>query len=159
MTEPVTFALVDAGSTEARWAMTQYFEELAQRFPGGFEPGDALDEAATHYNPPTGAFVLASVAGETIGCGALDFLDDATAEIKRMWIAPQRRGTGLGKRLLAHLESVARQARRSRIVLDTNGVLTEAIAMYQACGYAATSRYNDNPYAEHWFTKTLPEAT
>jgi GNAT superfamily N-acetyltransferase len=153
--EPVTYSVVDAGSTEARWAMSQYFEELAQRFPSGFVPGDALDEAAVRYNPPTGAFVIARVADETIGCGALDFLDGTTAEIKRMWISSQSRGIGLGKRLLAHLEGEAWRAGRSRIVLDTNGSLMEAIAMYKAAGYVPTARYNDNPYAEHWFTKTL----
>ena len=61
----------------------------------------------------------------------------------------------LGKRLLAHLEDEARQAGRSTVILDTNGVLTEAIAMYTAAGYTARDRYNDNPYAQHWFTKRL----
>jgi GNAT superfamily N-acetyltransferase len=155
--ENVTLTIVDAGATEARWAMSQYFEELAQRFPGGFVPGDALDVAAIRYNAPTGLFVIARVAGETVGCGALDFLDDTSAEIKRMWISPQIRGIGLGKRLLARLESEARRAGRPRVVLDTNGSLTEAIAMYEASGYARTDPYNDNPYAEHWFAKTISE--
>jgi GNAT superfamily N-acetyltransferase len=155
--EQATFSVVDAGSTEARWAMSQYFEELAQRFPGGFAPGDALDVAVIRYNAPTGLFVIASVAGGTVGCGALDFLDDTSAEIKRMWISPPVRGIGLGKRLLAHLEDQARRAGRSRVVLDTNGSLTEAIAMYEAAGYATIDRYSDNPYAEHWFAKTIGE--
>jgi GNAT superfamily N-acetyltransferase len=155
--EPVTFSIVDAGSTEARWAMSQYFEELAQRFPGGFVPGGALDVAAIRYNAPTGLFVIARVAGETVGCGALDFLDDTSAEIKRTWISPQIRGIGLGKRLLAHLEDEARRASRSRVILDTNGSLTEAIAMYEAAGYAPIARYNLNPYGEHWFAKSFSE--
>lgn len=153
----MTFTVVDAGSTEARWAMSQYFDELAQRFPGGFVPGGALDAAAIRYNAPTGLFVVAGVASETVGCGPLDFLDDTSAEIKRMWISPQIRGIGLGKRLLAHLENEARRAGRSKVVLDTNGSLTDAIAMYEASGYAPTSRYNNNPYAERWFAKTISE--
>jgi GNAT superfamily N-acetyltransferase len=156
--DAVTFSAVDAGSIQARWAMSQYFEELARRFPGGFASGGALDEAAARYNPPTGLFVVAGEAGETIGCGALDLLDETTAEIKRMWVSPQRRGIGLGRRLLAHLEGEVRRAGRSTVVLDTNGSLTEAIAMYQACGYVPIRPYNDNPYAEHWFAKTLTDA-
>ncbi len=157
--EPVTFSVVDAGSLEARQAMSRYFEELAQRFPIGFVAGDALAEAVVRYNPPAGAFVIATVAGETIGCGAVELLDDTTAEIRRMWISPSSRGLGLGRRLLAHLEGQARRAGRSRVVLDTNGSLTEAIAMYESCGYVPTARYNDNPYAEHWFTKALTDGT
>lgn len=153
--EAVTFSVVDAGSVEARRAMSQYFEELATRFAGGFAAGDAFDEAAARYNPPTGAFIVARAAGETIGCGALDLLDDTTAEIKRMWISAASRGLGLGKRLLARLEAEARRAGRSRVILDTNGALTEAIAMYESSGYVPTTRYNVNPYAEHWFTKAL----
>jgi GNAT superfamily N-acetyltransferase len=102
--QPVTFAVVAAGSADARRAMTHYFEELDARIPGGFDPGDALAEAAAGYDPPDGAFVVAR-AGETmVGCGAIVFLDDETAEIKRMWILAEVRGRGLGKRLLAWLE-------------------------------------------------------
>ena len=138
--------------------MTSYFDELAARFPGGFDPGDALGTAAAEYDPPNGVFVLASNAdSEVLGCGAVAFLDDETAEIKRMWIAPTARGMGLGKRLLAHLEDHARGAGRTRIVLDTNASLTEAIALYESCGYVAIGRYNDNPYAGRWFTKALSE--
>lgn len=151
----MTFVVVDGGSVEARYAMTQYFDELARRFPGGFDPGDALDEAATRYNPPTGLFVVARDGEATIACGALELLDDDVAEIKRMWVSSTHRGIGLGKRLLAHLEDEARRAGRSTVILDTNGTLAEAIAMYTSSGYSPRDRYNDNPYAQHWFTKEL----
>ena len=138
--------------------MTSYFDELATRFSGGFDPGDAVDTAADEYDPPNGVFVLAARAdGDVVGCGAVAFLDDETAEIKRMWIAPSARGMGLGRRLLAHLEDHARRAGRTRVLLDTNASLTEAIAMYESCGYVAIPRYNDNPYAERWFTKVLSD--
>jgi hypothetical protein len=41
------------------------------------------------------------------------------------------------------------------VVLDTNGSLGEAIALYRRSGYRDIERYNDNPYAEHWFAKDL----
>lgn len=156
--ESVTLAVVDAGSPEARRALTQYFEELASRFPGGFAADDALDEAATHFNPPGGRFILATRAGETVGCGALALLDPSTAEIKRMWVSSACRGAGLGRRLLARLEDEARQAGCTAVVLDTNAVLTEAIRMYETSGYARVERYNDNPYAHRWFAKALDAA-
>ena len=154
--EHPSLRVVDAGSEPARWAMTEYFTELAVRFPAGFEPGDALDEAVTSFNPPRGVFVLAFVENEPAGCGGAQFLDEDTAEVKRMWVSPGHRGLGLGRQLLAHLEGEARRAGRRRIVLDTNASLTEAINLYRSYGYAPTDPYNANPYADRWFVKELP---
>jgi GNAT superfamily N-acetyltransferase len=153
----IVLAVVDARSVSARSAMTSYFGELAERFPGGFEPGDALDEAVVFLNPPRGMFVIATVDEDAVGCGALQFLDAGTAELKRMWVSPSARGRGLGQRLLTRLEDEARHAGRLRIVLDTNDALSEAINMYRSRGYDSIERYNDNPYARLWFAKELPK--
>ena len=85
----------------------------------------------------------------------LQRIDEQIGEIKRMWIHPDWRGLGLGRRLLARLEAVAGELGRTRIVLDTNEALTEAIAMYRRAGYHSIERYSDNPYAHHWFAKDL----
>jgi ribosomal protein S18 acetylase RimI-like enzyme len=157
VTEPtgVAFRIVDAGSTAATWALAQYFGELDRRFIGGFNTDEALAEAASLLNPPVGLFIVAQIGDDVVGCGAILWVDDATAEIKRMWVDSQRRGIGLGKRLLAHLEGQVHASGRSRVVLDTNSSLQEAISMYRALGYFAIDRYNDNPYAHHWFAKSL----
>jgi GNAT superfamily N-acetyltransferase len=154
----LAFRTVDAGSTEASWALAQYFGELEQRFVGGFNTNEALAEAASCFNPPSGLFVVARLGDDVVGCGAIQWVDGVTAEIKRMWVDSGRRGIGLGKRLLGHLEGEAGSSGRSRVVLDTNESLAEAISMYRAVGYAAIERYNDNPYAHHWFGKTLRTA-
>lgn len=153
--DDVQLAAVDAGSPEARWAMTQYFDELNQRFPEGFDSTGALDDAATTYNPPAGLFVLAIDDDATIGCGGLTLLDDDTAELKRMWVSPGHRGQGLASRLLQRLEDEVRKTGRTTVVLDTHSSLTAAITLYEHRGYAPTERYNDNPYAKRWFRKTL----
>ena len=153
--ESIRLATVDAGSDGAQWAMSQYFAELDERFPRGFDPGDALAEAVALMNPPNGVFLVALQGDAVVGCGGVQYLDDTTAEIKRMWVGPDARGAGLGKRLLARLEELARVSGRTRVVLDTNGVLLPAIAMYRSSGYIDIDRYNDNPYAEHWFAKDL----
>ena len=43
--------------------------------------------------------------------------------------------------------------------LDTNSVLTDAVTMYRRAGYTEIDRYNDNPYAHHWFEKALTGET
>ena len=154
-----TFTVVDAASPDARLALERYVGELELRFPTGFDARQALAEADAAFNEPSGRFVVALVEGEVVGCGALLWLDQDTAEIKRMWVDPRRRGVGLGRGLLEHLEGEALRAGRSRVVLDTNAVLTEAIAMYRASGYVAIERYNENPYAHHWFAKRLPQTS
>ncbi len=135
--------------------MEQYFAELDRRFPTGFSDPDALDSAATDFVSPHGLFLLVVEGEATLGCGALQFLNQETAEIKRMWVNPVARGRGIGKALLRHLEQQAATAGSRRVVLDTNASLTEAITMYGAAGYTAIARYNDNPYAERWFAKAL----
>jgi GNAT superfamily N-acetyltransferase len=153
--EDVQLTAVDAASPEAQWAMTQYFAELAARFPEGFDATGALEGAAAAYKQPHGIFLLATNDGETVGCGGLQHIDDETTEVKRMWVAPTMRGHGLATRLLQRLEGEARTAGRATVVLDTHSSLTEAITLYERRGYAATERYNDNPYAKRWFRKSL----
>jgi DNA-binding MarR family transcriptional regulator/GNAT superfamily N-acetyltransferase len=147
--------LVDPRSREAQSALKQYVGELDERFRFGFDPGAGGGADVAPMAEPDGAFVVMRSDQLTIGCGGLQLIDDHTVEIKRMWIHPDWRGLGLGGRMLGRLEAVARQLRYARVVLDTNETLVEAIAMYERAGYRAIERYNDNPYAHHWFGKEL----
>ena len=100
-------------------------------------------------------FIVATLHGDAIGCGALKFHDDAPTELKRMWVAPSARGLGVGRRLLAELEQRAVDSGSRSVRLETNRTLTEAIAMYRAAGYQEVDAFNDEPYAHHWFEKRL----
>lgn len=148
-------SVIDAGSPGARRALTQYFAELADRFPEGFDADAALAEAVEAYNPPQGLFVVAGDPEHPDACGGVSFLDESRGEIKRMWVSPACRGRGVASQLLAFLEDAIRESGRGTAVLDTNRVLTEAVALYERRGYEPTERYNDNPHAHHWFRKTL----
>jgi ribosomal protein S18 acetylase RimI-like enzyme len=72
-----------------------------------------------------------------------------------MWVAPSVRGFGLGRRLLAELEGRAAAGGARTLRLDTNRALTEAIGLYRAAGYREVHAFNHEPYAHHWFEKTL----
>ncbi len=154
----VTIEHLEPAEPEAVAALSAYFTELDRRFEGGFDPGGALTADAPAFRPPAGRFLVARNDDEVVGCGALQRVDDRTAEIKRMWVAPGWRGVGLGSRLLAAVEHEAAAAGYVRVVLDTNAVLAEAIALYERSGYESAQRYNDNPYAQRWFAKALAPA-
>jgi GNAT superfamily N-acetyltransferase len=144
-----------ATSADARRCLAAYFAELAERFEEGFDAGAAGQEIGGEFAPPRGAFFLARLAGEAVGCGGFIAIDAETAEIKRVWTSPAARGLGVARAVLAALEAEARSRGFRRLWLDTNRVLKEAHAMYLKAGYRDIERYNDNPYAHRWFDKTL----
>lgn len=147
--------VVDPSSVPARRALTEYFTELAARFPEGFDVAGALDDAAARFLPPEATFLLAVRDGETVGCGALERLDDDTVELRRMWVSPGARRQGVGTFLMKVLENEAVEMGCTSVVLDTHGSLREAIAMYHRHGYHEIADYNGNPNAQHWFAKRL----
>lgn len=142
-------------SADARACLAAYFHELDQRFEGGFAVDDDVLASDRQMAPPQGVFLLARLDGRPVGCGGLKWVDGEIAEIKRVWTAPEARGLGVARRLMAALEDLARRAGRSRIRLDTNRVLAEAQAMYRALGYNEIARFNDDPCAHHWFGKAI----
>jgi ribosomal protein S18 acetylase RimI-like enzyme len=152
----VTFALEDAASPDAQWCLGQYFAELATRFEHGFDPAQSLPADAASMTPPNGAFVVARRDGEPVGCGAFKMQPGAKAYLKRMWISGDARGLGLGRRMLAELERVARDMGAEVAQLETNRTLSEAIALYRGSGYQEVPAFSDEPYAHHWFEKRLP---
>lgn len=147
-------ATVDPESSAAIWALEQYFAYLDETFDTGFEPGDLAADLAL-FRPPDGAFVLATIDSETVACGGLQTIEPGIGEIKRMWVAAAWRGAGLGRRMVGELEAIATRMAHHTLRLDTNRALTPAITMYTRLGYRPIGRYNDNPYAHHWFEKPL----
>jgi GNAT superfamily N-acetyltransferase len=149
------FSVVDANSSAARWALSRYFAELEERFTEGFDGDGALVDAGDVLNPPKGLFVLAGPVDTPLACGGISYVDAERGEVKRMWVDPSARGHGVATRLLQYLETLIADTGRSYVVLDTNSVLAEAIALYRRSGYQPIERYNDNPYAHLWFGKVL----
>ncbi|MFC8200934.1 GNAT family N-acetyltransferase [Streptomyces sp. NPDC057298] len=82
-------------------------------------------------------------------------LDTGTAEIRHLWVHPDARRLGLGRRLLTDLERTAAGRGHHVVRLDTHEVLTEAVAMYRTSGYTEIPAYDDNPHAGYWFEKSL----
>jgi ribosomal protein S18 acetylase RimI-like enzyme len=96
------------------------------------------------YAPPRGALFL--VPGK--GCVALRPLDDATAEMKRLYVRPWARGAGVGRLLTQAALAQAREAAFSRVVLDTIAEkMPEAVALYGSIGFRPIPSYSGTPGA------------
>jgi len=151
----IEIAEEDPRSPDARACLQAYYAELARRFEGGFEVHLSRDPEATAMIPPRGAFFLARLNGAPVGCVGLKGDGSATAEIKRLWIAPDARRRGLASLLMARAEDAARALGIARLRLDTNSALPEAEALYRATGWTGIERFNDDPYPDLFFEKVL----
>jgi DNA-binding MarR family transcriptional regulator/GNAT superfamily N-acetyltransferase len=151
----VQLAECEPDSAPARSCLQRYYAELSQRFGGGFDATDGGAAGDEMLAPPNGLFLVAMLRSEPVGCAGLIVHHDATAEIKRLWVASSTRGLGLGRRLLTALEERAVARGIGTVRLDTNQALDEAINLYRTAGYHEIAPYNDNPYAHHWFEKDL----
>ncbi|MBP2402643.1 GNAT family N-acetyltransferase [Streptomyces syringium] len=105
--------------------------------------------------PPHGVLLVGRHDGEQAGCVGLRRLDARTAELRRMYVRPTKRGLGGAAVLLGAAEDAARAWGVERIVLDTRMDLVEARALYARHGYLPIPRYNESPYAEVWLAKEL----
>jgi putative acetyltransferase len=130
--------------------------ELTATFP---EPG------ATHFSlsgaqveAGDGAFVVAYLDGAAVGCGAVRRLDEATAELKRMYVQPAARGLGIGRALVAALEREAHRIGVTQVVLETGTRLAPAIRLYESMGYSRIplfGEYRASPETSLCFGKSI----
>jgi putative acetyltransferase len=83
---------------------------------------------------PNVRFVFVQRDGEVVACGALR-LDEDYAEIKRMYVVPEYRQSGIGSELLTHLEAAAASSGRQLLRLETSIAQLEAIALYERADF------------------------
>lgn len=144
-----------ATSETSRHCLNRYYAELRQRFPEGFDPANSVLHSLDEFDPPRGAFLIMTVNGQPVGCGGMTPLDDGAAYLKRMWVAPEARGSGLGRKLLAALEEKAAALGYRTVKLETHRTLAEAQKLYASSGYTEMRPFNNEPYAHHWYEKSL----
>ena len=118
------------------------------------------DDDATFrtYLAGPGAMWLAECDGETVGCVVLRPLPEVApraAEVKRLYVRPAQRGSGIAAALMDALETHARDAGCDAVYLDTKDDLLAAIRFYDRRGYERVARYNDNPQATIFMRRLL----
>lgn len=127
---PVVQQLISALNSELEG---RYPEEGANHFR--LDPEEVADGR--------GAFLVAYIGGQPVGCGAVRRIESTVAEIKRMYVAPEARGRGVGRQVLLQLEAEARRLGATRLVLETGPRQPEALALYGRAGFVEIPNFGN----------------
>jgi putative acetyltransferase len=120
--------------------------ELRSRYPNPLDTHWDLSEE--EVAPAQGRFVVAYLEELPVGCGAVRRIEPSVGELKRMYVVPAYRSTGIGRALVGQLEAIAVLIGIDRVVLETGVHSPDAIAMYRGAGYAEIPKfgqYVDSP--------------
>jgi GNAT superfamily N-acetyltransferase len=112
----------------------QHFDREVAELPGA-------------YGPPRGSLLVARRGADAIGCVALRPIEPEICELKRLYVRPAARGTGLGRRLAEAALAEARRIGYRRIRLDTLPGMEAAQSLYEQMGFSEIEPYTTNPVA------------
>jgi GNAT superfamily N-acetyltransferase len=138
-------------------AMVAEMRELYWDVRGGLDLNspDMPKAGPLELGPPYGVFLVGYRDGVAVCGGGIKRLPDGACEIKRMYVVPTARRSGLARALLHALEDAARGLGYEVARLDTGPRQPHARALYEAEGYAAIGNFNDNPVATFFGEKRL----
>lgn len=132
-------------------------EEMRGLYGGEADIGPIRDAAM--FVEPDGVFlVVRDDDGAAVACGGIARFDAKRAELKRMYVVPNARGRGLGRRIVVELENAARLLGYTAVVLETGDRQPEALGLYESSGYERIPCYPpyDSRALSLCFEKRLP---
>ena len=153
MTEAVLVSVRDeAGIGPCDELFREYGEWSTQRLShehGIFMSADDLESAHALFRAewpnlfgPRGRLYLATVGGEPAGVGALKPVSAETGELKRMFVRPRYRRTGIGRRILERLVDDARELGYRELRLETMTYMQEAHELYRSMGFVEMDSFD-----------------
>ena len=150
MTDQKRLTMIRVRTDEDLRATVALFYEYAKSIGIDLSFQDFDTEMASmpgKYSPPTGDLLLArNSSGEPVGCAAMRRLGlEGVCEIKRLYVAPAGRGTGVGKTLAKAVIQTATNLGYSEMRLDTLPTMTAAIGLYQSLGFVDIPAYYSTP--------------
>jgi putative acetyltransferase len=119
-------------------------DEMRGLYAGEADIGPTREAAM--FVEPDGVFLVVRREEQAVGCGGICRFDRTRAELKRMYVLPEARGEGLGRRILVELEVHARRLGYEGVVLETGDRQLEALGLYRSAGYERITCYP--PYSE-----------
>ncbi|MDS7597802.1 GNAT family N-acetyltransferase [Agrobacterium tumefaciens] len=125
--------------------------ELSDEYMASLYPPEgnfAVDLDA--LSAPDISFLVARLDGKAVGCGAIKWFDDGSAELKRIFVHDDARGHGIGRKIMAALQALAEERGVFRLYLETGPLNVEAVGLYEALGYqhcGPFADYEENPHS------------
>uniref|UniRef100_A0A942T0B6 GNAT family N-acetyltransferase n=1 Tax=Neobacillus citreus TaxID=2833578 RepID=A0A942T0B6_9BACI len=153
----VTVAL--PGTPGADEIVRAYLTEVASRWHGRPATPEEVDRALRDepyddLQGATGVFFTATSAARVVGCAGARF-GDGVAEVTKVFTRADHRGRGVARRLLDAVERACAVRGIGALQLDTRAELQEACALYERNGYERVEPFNEEPYSDRWYRKTL----
>ncbi len=151
MTPPDARVVIAAAASPGELAAVRTLVEEYQRSLGidlefqGFS--HELAHLGEMYGPPDGALFLAVLDGVAVGCVGVRRFDATCCEMKRLYVRPQGRGHGVGRRLAERAMEAGRAAGYAAMRLDTLPSMRDAQALYERLGFRDVAAYRANPVA------------
>lgn len=108
---------------------------------------EEIEKLSEMYGPPSGCLLLASASREVVGCVAVRKFDVESCEMKRLYVQPQHRGSGVGRQLAEIAIATAAKLGYAQMMLDTLPDMNEAQTLYASLGFEEISSYYPNPLA------------
>jgi ribosomal protein S18 acetylase RimI-like enzyme len=141
-----SIVLPDAAQSvkDAKQLFTEYAKSL--NFSLCFQGFDKeLAELPGEYAPPSGRLLLALYDGTLAGCVALRKIDSDVCEMKRLYLRPEFRGKGIGRKIANEIIKMAEEIGYAKMRLDTIPTMKEAISLYRLLGFVEIGPYRENP--------------
>ena len=118
-------------------------QDLLREYAASLQLDLSFQDFDSELADPLEFYELVLLAEE--GCVALRRLDGSTCEMKRLYVRPVARGSGLGRQLAEAVIAAARARGYRRMLLDTLPTMNAAQALYRSLGFRETEVYRFNP--------------
>lgn len=147
------------GTPPADEIVRAYLLEVASRYYGRpATPAEVeqvlRDEPYADLTGTTGIFLAAMHGDRAVACAGARFLGEV-AELTKVFTLPDHRGAGLGRQLVGRIEQECSTRGITSLRLDTRSDLTEACALYEGLGFERVPAFNDEPYSDRWYAKSV----
>lgn len=141
-------------TSEAQALIAELEGELAPLYPSESRHGYSVERLLAEAV----AFLLIREDGVPAGCGGVKLVGTEYAEVKRMYVRPQFRGSGLARLMLGHLTNYAQRHGVRVLRLETGIHQRDAIRLYEGMGFQQIppfGEYKEDPLSRFYEKRIL----